>query len=274
MNTVLSGISLKRRILKRMRERGIAPERIAMASRVRFPSIPHECILGKSTKTNKNTREGMLTAIVYLAPHKLSVPYGGKNLCPWATTCVEPCLATKNRLGPGSDGENAELWRTLTYLWAREEFKALLSYAITLHEGRARKARLKCGVRLNGGSDVVWETTLPEVFSGFPHVQFYDYTKSILRMFSPRPANYDLTFSFDGLNLVECKRVLRAGMNVAIVASDPQTLLERKLWRGFPTLNGDAHDCRPSDKKGYWVVLGPKGNATDDTGFFYQAGKA
>ncbi len=262
----LSGYSLKRRVLSRMRAAGIDPTKIDRAARVRFPLIPHERILGTSTKVEKNRARGMLTVILYLAPERLSVPYGGRNLCPWATTCKGPCLATKNRLGPGSDGQNAELWRTLAYVWAREEFGTILRYALSRHVARARKLGLDCGARLNGGSDVVWETILPEIFR-IP-IQYYDYTKSVERMFRDRPANYDLTFSFDGFNLVDCKRVLRAGMNVAIVSKDPGRMLARKRYHGFRLLNGDTDDCRPYDPKPRWVVLSVKGHAKDESGFF------
>ncbi len=262
----ISGYSLKRLILKRMRAAGLGKAKIHRAARVRFPLIPHERILGESLKTNKNRARGMLTAIMYLAPERLSVPYGGRNLCPWATTCKGPCLAIKGRLGPASDGENAELWRTLTYVWARAEFSAILRYALNRHARRARDLDLDCGVRLNGGSDVLFEKTLPEVFR-IP-IQYYDYTKSVDRMFRARPANYDLTFSFDGFNLIDCKRVLRARMNVAIVSKDPTRMLARKRYHGFKLINGDTDDCRPYDPKPRWVVLSVKGHAKDDSGFF------
>jgi hypothetical protein len=184
----------------------------------------------------------MLTSVIYLAPHKESLPYGGKNLCPWATTCPAVCLGGLGRLYM-LNGSNAKAWKTLTWIWARSEFLAI-----------------------NGSSDVVWETVLPEIFERFPDVQFYDYTKSYLRMFAPRPENYDLTFSFNGNNFSECKRVLRAGKNVAIVFKTPPRIPGR--FRGFPLLDGDVHDCRPSDKRGYWIALSPKGHAKDDTGFF------
>jgi hypothetical protein len=165
-------------------------------------------------------------------------------------------------------GKNAKAWKTLTLVWARAEFKAILFMAIGRHYRNAIAHGLRCGVRLNGSSDVVWETILPEIFSSFPDVQFYDYTKSFHRMFRDRPANYDLTYSFDGTNVVECKQVLRVGMNAAIVFKDAREVLLARTYRGFPVLDGDVHDCRPSDKRGYWIVLSPKGHAKDDTGFF------
>jgi hypothetical protein len=87
-------------------------------------------------------------------------------------------------------------------------------------------------------------------------------------MFRDRPANYDLTFSFDGFNIVDCKRVLRAGMNVAIVSKDPARMLAKKRYHGFRLISGDVDDCRPYDPKPRWVILSVKGRAKDESGFF------
>lgn len=250
-----------------MRSRGVSPVRVRAAGRVRFPLLPYELILGTSIKVQHNLDVGMLTRIVYLAPERESIPYGGKNLCPWATTCPDVCLGDRGRLFMDS-GRNSKAWKTLTFLHAREAFRAILFRALATHERRAETLAFDCGARLNGSSDIVWESILPEVFSTFPRIQFYDYTKSIGRMFVTGPENYHLTFSYSGQNLQDCLRVLRSGQNVAIVFKNLARALARGHWYGFPLLNGDLHDCRPTDRKGHWVALSPKGHAKDETGFF------
>jgi hypothetical protein len=75
-----SGLALKRRVLARMRTGGVGPEKMKRAEQLTFPGRPWECILGTSTKVEKNRRVGLLTKVVYLAPARESVAYGGRNL--------------------------------------------------------------------------------------------------------------------------------------------------------------------------------------------------
>ena len=57
-----------------------------------------------------------------------------------------------------------------------------------------RKSKVLPAIRLNTYSDVIWERIFPIIFSEFPSIQFYDYSKVYQRRFSKLPANYDLTF--------------------------------------------------------------------------------
>lgn len=77
-------------------------------------------------------------------------------------------------------------------------------------------------VRLNMLSDIPWEIVCPDLFALFPDVQFYDYTKVNVAK-RKIPSNYDLTFSFSGLNKDACRAALEAGHRVAVVfvSADP-----------------------------------------------------
>ncbi len=81
---IISGRRLKLLVLKNMRSRGVDGKELRRARKIRFPLQPK--ILGTSLKVEKNTKRGMLTSIVYLAPSTESLAYGGKNLCPLAST--------------------------------------------------------------------------------------------------------------------------------------------------------------------------------------------
>lgn len=76
-------------------------------------------------------------------------------------------------------------------------------------------------VRLNGTSDLPWESM--GIMERFPHLQFYDYTKSptrMLRFLDPAggmPKNYHLTFSFGGKHDERVPEILAAGGNVTMV---------------------------------------------------------
>ena len=167
------------------------------------------------------------------------------------------------------DGTNAKTWKTLTWLYCPDTFKAMLVREIGNLEKRARNHGLVAGVRLNGSSDVVWERSFPEVFKRFPDVTFYDYTKIPSRLRTRLPENYHLTFSRSEENDAQALELLRHGVNVAVVFADLQGAI-RDGYRGHRVVNGDETDCRPMDAKGVIVGLSPKGHAKDDTGFIVK----
>ena len=165
-------------------------------------------------------------------------------------------------------GSNAKAWKTLLWLYYPEAFKTLLRREIYNLRNRAIHKGLMPAVRLNGASDIVWETKFPQIFSWFPDVVFYDYSKISARVLSSSlPSNYSLTFSRSETNEPEALKVLKAGGNVAIVFTDLEKAM-RDGWNGFEVINGDETDARPIDKTGVVVGLSPKGKAKDDSGFF------
>jgi hypothetical protein len=101
----------------------------------------------------------------------------------------------------------------------------------------------------------------------FPHAQFYDYTKNVLRMHNfllgKLPPNYHLTFSFSGHNADLCRSILSRGGNVAVAFARPlgSTYARPSTFLGFPTIDGDATDLRFRDAPGTIVALRAKGRA-------------
>ena len=86
--TLPRGAEVRNLVLKAMRvalKAGrITRRQYRNARKIRFPDgIPH--ILGESLKTNKSIKLGYLTAIVYLAPERESLVYGGINACVFAS---------------------------------------------------------------------------------------------------------------------------------------------------------------------------------------------
>jgi hypothetical protein len=79
------------------------------------------------------------------------------------------------------------------------------------HRGGPLPAGRRPAVRLNGTSDDPWERVCPELFTRFPQVQFYDYTKDPRR---PRhtPPNYYPNFSRDSAaNEADCLHLRARG---------------------------------------------------------------
>jgi hypothetical protein len=222
-------------------------------------------------KALKAQKFGWLNAINYMAPHKLA----GVNLCPNASAgCIELCL--------GVTSGNAALYPTVLksriakaqwFMTDRAAFLSLARARIMRAHARARKARKKLCVRMNGSTDIAWESLHvqgePSLVMAFPKVQFVDYTKSVKRALAhaagQMPANYHLTFSRSETNEADCDRVLAAGGNVAVVSSLPR-LAE---WHGHATIDGDQHDLRHLDPKNVVVWLTPKGAKAkrSDSGF-------
>ena len=69
-------------------------------------------------KTSKGEKLGYVTAILYLAPHKIS----GKNLCPHASAgCADACLYTAGR-GRFSNVQNARIKKARFFIEDRVNF--------------------------------------------------------------------------------------------------------------------------------------------------------
>ena len=247
-------------------------------------------------KTAKGEKEGVLTAILHLAPSIGS----GFQTCPKATEgCAAACLNTAGRGGMGldSDGLNsvqrARRMRTYWYFARRDEFMARIVREIGNHVKTAYAHDLTPMVRLNGTSDIRWENVpvlvdgkvYDNIFAAFPHVTFYDYTKLTDRDVSGIP-NYSLTFSLADGNLSDAIAARDNGVNVAAVFLDEDILDESTGLRsaqirmrgmtfpdtflGLPVIDGDKSDVRPHDPRGVIVGLRAKGSAILDTTGFVQ----
>jgi hypothetical protein len=236
-------------------------------------------------KTLKGQKKGYLTAVMHLAPFTLS----GHNVCPMATAgCAAACLNTAGRGGIGLDDSNPEahpiqgarIKRTRWYFDDRRGFMAQLVKEI---EGFLRKAKREGyipAIRLNGTSDLRWETVLCKrgdtvygnVMLAFPDVQFYDYTKLPNRRGLPR--NYHLTYSLaEGeRNAAGATVALENGYNVAVVLRGAGDSVHPKpfpaKWRGRKLIDGDESDLRFLDGKGNYIGLRAKGRAKNDASGF------
>ncbi len=162
-------------------------------------------------KTVKGEKFGILTGILYLAPAKLS----GFEVCPKRSEgCTASCLYSAG-MGAFSNVQKARIQKTLFYFGDRPKFLELIKEDIKKLQKQAKKDGQKLAIRLNGTSDLNWMQH--DVFSSFPDVQFYDYTKVFNRLTKEIPSNYHLTFSKSENNDSECIQALKLGFNVAVV---------------------------------------------------------
>jgi hypothetical protein len=238
-------------------------------------------------KTLRGEKRGYRTAILHLAPHKLS----GFNVCPSATEgCAAACLNTAGRGGMGTGAlagdelananaiQRARVRRTLEYFNDRPAFVATLAHEIGLFVKRCERDGFVPCVRLNGTSDLRWETTpagdAPSLMAVYPSLQFYDYTKLANR--KHLPPNYHLTYSLaeGARNEKGAAVALANGMSVAVVlrgcgdSAHPKPF--PRYWRGRPLVDGDESDLRFLDPRGVYVGLRAKGRAKHDASGFVR----
>jgi len=240
---------------------------------------PSKLLTLANPKTAKGEGYGYLTAILHLAPHRAS----GANLCSGATAgCIAACLNTAGRGGFDATIQRARIRKSKWFRADRQAFMTRLEREIRAHVKNAGRHGLIPAVRLNGTSDIPWESVrynrageLVTLFEVFPDVQFYDYTKVALRFTRPLPANYDLTMSAADGNERAVEVAQRHGARVAVVFRNkrkPSAEARRwqlpKSYRKRRLVDADRHDLRFLDPAGVVCGLKAKGAARfDTTGF-------
>lgn len=222
-------------------------------------------------KTLKGESRGFLTFIMHLAPGSLS----GFNVCPGASAgCLFSCLNTAGR-GHMTPIQDARIRRTRLFFEDRTTFMAKLVDEISKGIRKAERKGLIPVFRLNGTSDIRWETVpvsvvggpdYRNIFEAFPNTQFYDYTKLSNRR--NIPANYHLTFSRSESNEDKLDEAVSNGMNLAVVFNTGKNEKLPARWRNLPVVDADTTDLRFLDPKGSVCGLRAKGKARKDCSGF------
>lgn len=222
------------------------------------------------TKTVKGNKQGVLTGIMYFAPHNIS----GNQVCPKASPqCIEACLYTAGR-GVYTQVQQGRINKTVWFFKERDTFMVRLVENIESLVKKANKNKMIPAVRLNGTSDIAWEKmavvrggkAFRNLMEAFPNIMFYDYTKILGRKYALTLPNYHLTFSLSENNDVEALQALEEGYNVAVVMNLKKGQDKPETWGGFPVIDGDETDIRFRDAKGgHIVALTAKGSAKTQT---------
>lgn len=241
--------------------------------------------IDSNPKTIKGQSFGYVTAILYLSPSDLS----GAELCPLATLadCKIDCLTFAGRGGmskgnatfiadsgavlPDNTVQRARLRRSELFNNDRDAFMSLLvreiefAKAYVARLSKKLNKKLKLVVRLNGTSDIRWESIpvddCPHIFARFSETQFYDYTKIPNRKISGIK-NYHLTFSYSAAPAfapIVVKALQHYGESVSFAAVFKGAMPEHFLGR--TVINGDESDLRFLDQSGVVVGLKAKGRA-------------
>jgi len=213
----------------------------------------------RNPKIDKSTKLGYLTCGLHLAPANVS----GYEVCPDASKgCRKACLNYSGR-GKCNNCQQSRIRRTRLLFEKPRAFYVQLHQELVRFVKYCQKHGYKPACRLNLTSDIEWERLIPQIFTDFPSVQFYDYTKSYRRLRDNKTPNYHLTFSRSESNSFHTTWALKTGHNVAVVFEHkPAT------WHGHTVVNGDEHDLLFLHPKNSVVGLKPKGRAKHDMSGF------
>ena len=231
--------------------------------------------IGNDAKTVKGLKKGILTGVMYLAPHAIS----GYQVCPKASEgCKAACLYTSGH-GRFTNTQIARINKTKWFFEDRESFMATLVKNVESLIRKAEGKGLTPAIRLNGTSDIAWEkiacvrdgVQYRSIIEAFSEIQWYDYTKILGRKKALSLPNYHLTFSLAENNDADAAKALEQGYNLAVVMRLGRNDAKPETWSGFPVVDGDETDVRFLDPKGGTVVaLFAKGDAKKDTSGFVR----
>ena len=242
--------------------------------------------IGNDAKTVHGEEVGYLTAVQYLAPHKIS----GIDVCKYATPgCSSACLFTAGR-GQQTQVQTARIRRTNYLFGNRTQYFLDLEREISAFIRKANRIGFIPTVRLNGTSDLPYERMpfigkdgrrYESIMDRFQDLKFYDYTKDPNRA-ADQPYNLTYSRAETPTNQAHALDLLKQGINVAVVfgVSNRKDKLGNKkplpqTWQGFKVIDGDINDLRFLDPAGVVVGLRNKGKATkDSTGFVIPISKA
>ena len=219
----------------------------------------------KMAASNKASGGTWKSFIMHLAPANSS----GFQVCPKASLgCIKGCLNTSGR-GAMVNIQAGRIKRTKLYFEHREIFCLLLWDMLSALNRR----KYRVAIRLNGTSDIVWETREPWIFKSFPKIQYYDYSKIPARFNRKLPTNYALTFSRSETNHSEAMRLLNGGHNVAVVFDYPiyRSFIDLGSFCGSQVVDGSADDRRwldPRGPNGSLIALKALGQAKQDRSGF------
>ena len=229
-----------------------------------------DALLGQNYKTGIETPERPSDVMgLSLMPYDLAarmsrkqLPTKGLGLCVGSSAaCRAACLVYSGHNAIDVYNQTVKVSRTEALLLETEAFCRVLVESVNRHLHSAQRRGFDAFVRLNVFSDVPWELVFPEIFTMFPQMRFYDYTKVAGRQ---TPGNYDLTFSWSGVNEDFVHSEIQRGRRIAVVFMLPVGLRERQKYTlgpggktynvplpaeflGLRVIDGDASDVRPRD---------------------------
>ena len=217
-------------------------------------------LFSKNAKTEKSKGDGALILPLQLSPATESVPFGGKNTCPEASSCTKACLkfAGMNNMPTHA---NVRVRRTLLYFDDPEEFHRLVNKELAALRRKADKAGMTAAARPNTLSDLPGWAYVPRTRT---RTWRYMITPSVSSsgksMGDERPDNYTVVLSRSETNEDLWSELMSTGDWAGAVVFDTKDPADFPThYMGYPVENGDASDSRWKTPKGTVVGLTLKG---------------
>lgn len=214
-------------------------------------------LLTKNTKLNKGNYDILGLA---LAPHKQS----GRNVCPEAGECANACVLWYRGMTVMPNVRKAMLNRTDYFFDDRKGFLSQLHSELAAHNKRSNAL-----VRLNVASDLRFEKIDDTLYTNYPNITFYAYTKIFNRardyVLGKLPKNLHVTYSWsERSDKRRTNWLLKNGGNVAMVLDvyygrkgygqlPSHIQIATKTW---PVVDGDINDARIPAVDGRGVIVG------------------
>lgn len=211
-------------------------------------------------------KHNVIIGSLTLRPADLS----GYNVCPWASDgCKAACVLEFAGRSSFHNIRDSRAAKTRRFFEDRVNFVADLKSDLAFLVRKGKRLGLDVYVRLNVASDIAWEKEVPELFTEFPTIKFYDYTKGIHRLLKGSlPANYQLTYSWnENSKPHQVAKVLDKGMNVTCVFDthyshariDELPESYELGGKSYGVVDGDESDLRHTDFDGKGVIVGLHG---------------
>ena len=195
--------------------------------------------------------KGYLTGISYMSPYK-GIFGTGVNLCVFAVlACIKACISHTGRGRADtltSPIHRARETRRNLFLNDRELYFTLLRLEVGSLVKKATRLGLKPCIRMNGTTDIIWETypRFVAIQADFPSVVFYDYTK--IPTGSRAKFKGHLTFSWTGTNDKDCAQAIANGHNIAIPYHGKLPAYDTIGGHRLKVIDGDLSDLRFLDR--------------------------
>ncbi len=219
-----------------------------------IPTNVNTLVFGTTPKMNqKYDKSEELIFGLSLAQSNLS----GINVCHWSTPeCRGNCVGKNGNNGFPSI-MRAKIAKT-RFLFEHPDYAAIVLADFWEKAHEKAEEGFEVGGRLNTYSDLIWEEVAPWIFTRFPRISFYDYTKNFKR---ESMDNYHLTYSASERTTDdEIIDLVSQGKNVAVIFSMWGAKPLPAEYLGFPVIDGDKDDVRWKDPSGVVVGLRRKGS--------------
>ena len=233
---------------------------------------PPKTLLSESRKGDPAEDLGYKNVFFYGAPAgEAFAPDSRRTACPWSGACEAVCLITNSGQIRLPASRRAGVQRMALLYGNPGLFFDIMADELERLINKSAHKGLKVAFRGDGGTDLKITRRLlrahPELAEE-PTLEIYDYTKDARGCIQALQSGhgrelaalgYATTYSVsEASTLSDIETILDLGGSVTIVTDRRKGDALPPTWRGYPTVDGDAHDLVHLDPPGTVRVLAMK----------------